>query len=154
MIGYITIGARDPERAKTFYDAVLATVGWKQFADYGGYIGYGLGGSDQGQTIWLCKPFDNQPARAGNGIMIGFHADTKEQVHAFHAAAMAADGTDEGGPDRAPITARTGTPPIYAIRRATSCRSCARRRGDHPAQGRLLTPAVSTSLIPFPCEEG
>jgi catechol 2,3-dioxygenase-like lactoylglutathione lyase family enzyme len=33
MIGYITIGAADIERAKTFYDSVLGTVGWKQFAD-------------------------------------------------------------------------------------------------------------------------
>ena len=102
MIGYITIGAHDPERAKTFYNAVLATVGWKQFADYGDYVGYGPGGSDQGQTMWLWKPFDGEAARPGNGVMIGFHAETKEQVHAFHAAAMAADGSDEGGPGPRP----------------------------------------------------
>ena len=35
MIGYITIGAVDIERAKIFYDAVLGTIGWQQFADYG-----------------------------------------------------------------------------------------------------------------------
>jgi catechol 2,3-dioxygenase-like lactoylglutathione lyase family enzyme len=102
MIGYITIGAADTEQSKTFYDSVLATVGWKSFADYGGYIGYGLNGGADGQTIWICKPFDGEPARAGNGIMIGFHADTKEQVHAFHAAAMAAHGGDEGGPGPRP----------------------------------------------------
>jgi catechol 2,3-dioxygenase-like lactoylglutathione lyase family enzyme len=102
MIGYITIGALDTGRAKTFYDAVLATIGWKPFADYGGYIGYGLDGADDGQTIWICKPYDAEPARAGNGIMIGFHANTQQQVHAFHAAAMAADGSDEGGPGPRP----------------------------------------------------
>ena len=35
MIGYITIGAVDIERAKIFYDSVLGTIGWQQFADYG-----------------------------------------------------------------------------------------------------------------------
>jgi catechol 2,3-dioxygenase-like lactoylglutathione lyase family enzyme len=102
MIDYITIGVVDTAHAKTFYDAVLATIGWKPFADYGAYIGYGLDGVDDGQTIWICKPYDGQPARAGNGIMIGFHADTKDQVHAFHAAAMAADGSDEGAPGSRP----------------------------------------------------
>ena len=102
MIGYITIGATDTEQARIFYDSVLATVGWKQFADYGGYIGYGQNGADDGQTIWVCKPFDGEPARAGNGIMVGFQAETKAQVHAFHAAAMAADGRDEGGPGPRP----------------------------------------------------
>jgi catechol 2,3-dioxygenase-like lactoylglutathione lyase family enzyme len=102
MIGYITIGALDTERAKAFYDSVLATIGWKPFADYGGYIGYGLDGADDGQTIWICKPFDGEPARAGNGIMVGFHAKTREQVHAFHSAAMAANGSDEGPPGPRP----------------------------------------------------
>jgi catechol 2,3-dioxygenase-like lactoylglutathione lyase family enzyme len=55
MIGYITIGAADTEQSKTFYDSVLATVGWKSFADYGGYIGYGPDGADNGQTIWVCN---------------------------------------------------------------------------------------------------
>jgi len=49
MIGYITIGAANTEQSKTFYDSVLATVGWKSFADYGGYIGYGLNGADDGR---------------------------------------------------------------------------------------------------------
>jgi quinoprotein glucose dehydrogenase len=40
MIGYITIGAVDIERAKIFYNSVLGTIGWKQFADYGDPIGY------------------------------------------------------------------------------------------------------------------
>jgi catechol 2,3-dioxygenase-like lactoylglutathione lyase family enzyme len=44
MIGYITIGSLDTARSKTFYDAVLAVVGWRPFADYGDYIGYGPDG--------------------------------------------------------------------------------------------------------------
>lgn len=102
MIGYITIGATDTDQAKVFYDAILGSIGWKQFADYGGYIGYGQNGASDGQSIWICKPFNGEPARAGNGIMVGFNADNTEQVHAFHAAAMAAGGSDEGAPGPRP----------------------------------------------------
>jgi catechol 2,3-dioxygenase-like lactoylglutathione lyase family enzyme len=90
MIGYITIGAVDIERAKIFYDSVLGTIGWQQFADYGDPVGYAQNETGEGQTIWICKPFDGETARAGNGIMVGFDAETKDQVHAFYDAAMKA----------------------------------------------------------------
>ena len=50
----------------------------------------------------LCKPENGQPARAGNGIMVGLHADSEAQVQAFHAAALANGGTDEGAPGLRP----------------------------------------------------
>ena len=74
MIGYITIGARDTAESTAFYDAVLGTVGYQRFADYGAFIGYGLGGKSDGQSIWVCKPFDGKEARAGNGVMVAFDA--------------------------------------------------------------------------------
>src|SRR5258708_7695202 len=86
MIGYITIGAVDIEQAKTFYDSVLGTIGWQQFADYGDPIGYAQNDTGDGQTIWICKPFDGEAPRAGNRIMVGFDADTKDQVTPLHAA--------------------------------------------------------------------
>jgi hypothetical protein len=81
---------------------LLGTIGWKQFADYGDPVGYGMNDADDGQSIWICKPFNGEAARGGNGIMVGFDAETKEQVHAFHAAGMAAGGSDEGGPGPRP----------------------------------------------------
>ena len=102
MIGYITIGAVDIEQAKIFYDSVLGTIGWQQFADYGDPVGYAQNETGEGQTIWICKPFDGETARAGNGIMVGFDAETKGQVHRFYDAAMKAGGRDEGGPGPRP----------------------------------------------------
>src|SRR4030081_2987032 len=122
MIGYLTIGADDIAQAKAFYDSVLGTIGWRQFADYGDPVGYAQNEAGDGQTIWICKPFDGGSARAGNGIMVGFDADTREQVHAFHAAATKAR------PGRGRLTARTGMPPICAIPPATSSQSCAGSR--------------------------
>ena len=96
MISYVTIGADDTEAAVQFYDAVLATLGvtrqWRQDP----WVAYGP--DPEHATLMLCQPADGQPARAGNGIMVGLHADTAEQVDAFHAAALAHGGTDEGPP--------------------------------------------------------
>jgi catechol 2,3-dioxygenase-like lactoylglutathione lyase family enzyme len=102
MIGYITIGAVDIEQAKTFYDSILGIIGWKQFADYGDPIGDAQNETGDGQTIWICQPFDGGTALAGNGIMIGFDAETKQQLHAFHDAAIKAGGRDEGAPGPRP----------------------------------------------------
>src|SRR5712675_1848804 len=132
MIGYITIGAVDIEQAKIFYDSVLGTIGWQQFADYGDPVGYAQNETGEGQTIWICKPFDGETARAGNGIMVGFDAETKDQVHAFYDAAMKA------ARDRGRITGRTGMPLTCATPPATSSQSCAgsrRRRKQRPAAG-------------------
>lgn len=102
MIGYLTIGAADLAQSKFFYDAVLGAIGWKRFAEQGSFIGYGLGGRNDAQSIWLCTPYDGKEARAGNGIVVGFDAITPEQVHAFYDAAMAHGGSDEGPPGPRP----------------------------------------------------
>lgn len=100
MIGYVTIGALDVEKAMPFYDAVLGAIGYeRQFFD-GGWAGYGLRGQDA--NTFICPPFDGQAARGGNGVMIAFKGESKEAVQAAHAAALAQGGTDEGAPGPRP----------------------------------------------------
>ena len=100
MIGYVTIGAVDVEKAMPFYDAVLGAIGYeRQFFD-GGWGGYGLKGQDA--TTFICPPFDGQAARGGNGVMIAFKGESKEAVQAAHAAALAQGGGDEGAPGPRP----------------------------------------------------
>lgn len=97
MLGYVTIGALDSAASGKFYDAVLGAIGEeRKFAD-GGWIGYGPKGEDS-HYCYLCPPFDGQPARAGNGIMLAFTAHSNAEVDAAHAAALANGGTDEGAP--------------------------------------------------------
>jgi catechol 2,3-dioxygenase-like lactoylglutathione lyase family enzyme len=100
MISYVTIGADDLDQAVGFYDPVLAALGCERTFMEGGWAGYAS--KDGGAQVMLCKPHDGQPARAGNGVMIGFKADSEAQVQAFHAAALAAGGTDEGAPGLRP----------------------------------------------------
>ena len=100
MIGYVTIGALDVEKAMPFYDAVLGAIGYeRQFFD-GGWAGYGLKGQEA--NTFICPPFDGEAARPGNGIMVAFLAPSKEAVHAAHAAALANGGVDEGAPGPRP----------------------------------------------------
>lgn len=102
MVAYVTIGAADIEASRAFYDAVLATIGWATKMEFPGWRAYSLDGGKEGPTVWVCTPHDGQPAGAGNGMMVGFGARSREEVHAFHAAAMANGGTDEGGPGPRP----------------------------------------------------
>ncbi len=97
VVSYLTIGAADIAQATAFYDAALGALGLRRAWLNDGWAGYGPEGDDHG-TILICAPFNGEPARAGNGIMIGLHAETAAQVDAFHAAALANGGTCEGPP--------------------------------------------------------
>lgn len=101
MIGYVTIGALDSEASGKFYDAVMEACGnERKFAD-GGWIGYGPRGADQ-HNIYICPPFNQQPASCGNGIMIAFKAHSEAAVDAAHEAGLAHGGSDEGKPGYRP----------------------------------------------------
>jgi catechol 2,3-dioxygenase-like lactoylglutathione lyase family enzyme len=101
MIGYVTIGARDSEASGKFYDAVMEAIGnERKFAD-GGWIGYGRKGSDE-HCVYICPPFNKEPATFGNGIMIAFKTDALQKVDIAHKAGLANGGSDEGKPGYRP----------------------------------------------------
>jgi len=52
--------------------------------------------------ILVQTPINGQPVSVGNGTHIGFIAPTKEAVHAFHQAALAAGGLNDGAPGSRP----------------------------------------------------
>jgi Lactoylglutathione lyase and related lyases len=97
MIGYATIGANDLERATAFYDQVFAALGGRRTFTMGDRMQF-YGSKDSPGMVAICKPYDGQPATAGNGAMFGLLAATKEAVEAAYAAAMAAGGQCEGPP--------------------------------------------------------
>lgn len=100
---YVTLGALDSEVSHAFYDAVLAVLGWRMTMEFPGWRAYAEeNAAKDGFTLWICQPFDGAPARAGNGTMVGFPAKSRAEVEAFHAAAMAHGGIDEGAPGLRP----------------------------------------------------
>ncbi|MEI2296540.1 VOC family protein [Ensifer sp. MJa1] len=102
MSAYVTVGALDCTLSNAFYDAVLATIGWSKHVEFPDWRAYSEGGAGKGFVLWVCKPFDGEPASAGNGSMVGFMVGSHAEVDAFHGAAMANGGTDEGAPGPRP----------------------------------------------------
>jgi catechol 2,3-dioxygenase-like lactoylglutathione lyase family enzyme len=93
MLHHVSVGVGDVEQAARFYDGVLGTLGYKRVMEFMPYaVAYG----ELAPEFWVQLPSDRNPATVGNGVHIGFAARTKAAVEAFHRAALAAGGKDEG----------------------------------------------------------
>lgn len=97
MLYYVTLGTNDLAKARTFYGATLAPLGLAAIQDSKSETGYGRSG-DADPTLYITIPYDNQPATQGNGTMLALTAQTRAEVQAFHTAALANGGSDEGAP--------------------------------------------------------
>ena len=88
VFSHVMIGTNDLEKAKSFYDALLGTLGVPP------------GRVDRHRIFWrtktgtfsVTKPINGEPACHANGGTIGFSAASKEQADAFHAAGLAHGG--------------------------------------------------------------
>ena len=96
MIGYVTVGTNDLERAAKFYDAVAGELGTSRMMEFDGFIAWGTPGGGAG--IAATKPFDGKPATVGNGVMVAFEAKDHDHVKRIYDVALANGGTDEGAP--------------------------------------------------------
>lgn len=96
MIGYVTLGTNDLERAARFYDALAKELGTGRMMEWPGAIAWGTPGGGAG--VGLTKPFDGNAASVGNGVMVALEASSPEQVQRLHAIALANGGTCEGPP--------------------------------------------------------
>ncbi len=96
MIGYVTLGTNDMERAAKFYDALLGELGAKRFMDTERFIAWS--GTAEGPAVSIAKPFDGNRATVGNGVMVALVMDSRERVDALYKKAIELGATDEGAP--------------------------------------------------------
>ncbi len=101
MILYITIGTNDLVAATRFYGPVMATLGLDLAETDPNEIGFKVPG-DTRCRLWVTRPYDGAAATVANGSMPAFVAASRAAVDAFHAAALAHGGTDEGAPGLRP----------------------------------------------------
>ncbi|MBL8652262.1 MAG: VOC family protein [Sphingopyxis sp.] len=100
MIGYVTMGADDLDRARGFYAALLGTIGASELMRLpdsdNGFTLYGTAWGQPG--IAVTKPYDGKPADRGNGHMAALVVDERTKVDALHAKALELGGSCEGPP--------------------------------------------------------
>ncbi len=89
MIDHLTLKVRSFEQAKAFYAAALEPLGYEVLMEFEGSAGLGVGKPD----VWLAE----DPANA-RPTHLAIAAVDRKAVDAFHAAALAAGGKDNGKP--------------------------------------------------------
>ncbi|MFC3533116.1 VOC family protein [Vogesella facilis] len=101
MIDHTGISVSDFARSKTFYQAALAPIGYQLLLEFSAAV---TGRSDVAgfgeppkPDFWLSHGTPNQPP-----LHVAFRAANRQQVDAFHAAALAAGGRDNGAPGLRP----------------------------------------------------
>jgi catechol 2,3-dioxygenase-like lactoylglutathione lyase family enzyme len=93
MIDHVNLRVQDFERAVAFYKAALAPIGYQVVMEFSGAAGLGAGGKPD---FWIMQ---SEPPI--NATHIAF-ASERALVDAFHAAAVAAGGSDNGAPGLRP----------------------------------------------------
>ncbi|MBN8814653.1 MAG: VOC family protein [Sphingomonas sp.] len=94
MFNHIFVGSNDIERSKTFYTAVLGTLGFKgepiRNVAATGHVR--LFYPHNGGMLGVSEPIDDTPATFANGGTVAFKCDSADQVKAFHDVAVANGG--------------------------------------------------------------
>jgi predicted lactoylglutathione lyase len=96
MIGYVTIGVNDMEKAKAFYTELLADLGASLIMDMGriAFVGTGM---DQ-PMLSICVPYNENDPQPGNGNMIAINPGSKENVDKFYRKAIELGASSDGEP--------------------------------------------------------
>ena len=89
MFSHVMVGTNDLEKAKSFYDALLGTLG----VPHGRVDRHRVFYRTTTGVFSVSKPIDGKPATPANGGTIGFVATSPEQADAWHATGIANGAT-------------------------------------------------------------
>jgi catechol 2,3-dioxygenase-like lactoylglutathione lyase family enzyme len=89
MIAHTGLAVSDYQRSKTFYTKALTPLGYSNNMEHGTSAGFNDG---KNTDFWIGKESQVIPNH------LAFEAKSREQVHAFHKAALDAGGKDNGAP--------------------------------------------------------
>jgi catechol 2,3-dioxygenase-like lactoylglutathione lyase family enzyme len=99
VLGHLSFGVNDLERAAAFYDRTLAALGYVRVWSHEKGAGFGPKGGDDKLALF---PKPGRVVAPGPGFHLAFQAPSREAVDAFHAAALQAGATDCGAPGLRP----------------------------------------------------
>jgi catechol 2,3-dioxygenase-like lactoylglutathione lyase family enzyme len=89
MLDHLAIHVSDLEASRSFYERALVPLEYELVLEYPGVIGFG---ANRKPDFWL------REGAPGARVHVAFAASDRATVDAFHEAALAAGGTDNGGP--------------------------------------------------------
>jgi catechol 2,3-dioxygenase-like lactoylglutathione lyase family enzyme len=92
MFDHVTFTVSDYARSKEFYSRALAPLGISLLTEPEGW-GAGFGEGDDA-FFWIGSGGEVTRGQ----LHVAFAADSRDKVDAFHSAALAAGGTDNGAP--------------------------------------------------------
>jgi catechol 2,3-dioxygenase-like lactoylglutathione lyase family enzyme len=94
VLDHLALTVSDTSGARSFYERALEPLGFSVQLDYGERVGFGRDGMP---SFWL------YPGERSSGpVHVAFQAADRAAVDAFHAAALAAGGEDNGAPGLRP----------------------------------------------------
>jgi catechol 2,3-dioxygenase-like lactoylglutathione lyase family enzyme len=94
MIDHVKLFATDPAASRAFYEQALGPIGYRVMLEPApGVVGMGV----TMPNLWIA-PAESAPTLCH----LAFRVDAEFEVDAFHAAALAAGGTDNGRPGLRP----------------------------------------------------
>ena len=94
QLGYVTLGTNDLDAAVAFYDALLGTLGATRFMVTERGVSWSFGPGTT--SLSVMKPFDGQPATAGNGVMAAIGLDDREAVRQAWESGLALGARSDG----------------------------------------------------------
>ena len=94
MIGYVTLGTNDMEKAARFYDELLGEMGAKRMMEADTFIAWNVAPGQP--AVSVIKPHDGAAATVGNGTMVAIACDKPETVDRMYKKAIQLGAQDEG----------------------------------------------------------
>lgn len=94
MLDHVSIGVRETNVSKPFYDAALKPLGYSCLSQSPCSLGYGA----KAVALWVNDAEQPVPSDEKSGLHFCFAAPTRRSVDAFHADALRAGGSDNGAP--------------------------------------------------------
>ena len=90
MIDHVGLNVRDLAASKRFYERALVAIGYEKLMEFDTAAGFGKGGKP---SFWI-----TQRDPTGGQTHVAVKCDDRRSVDFFHAAGVAAGGTDNGAP--------------------------------------------------------
>ena len=96
QIGYITLGTNDLDRATTFYDELLGSIGAERYIVTDRGVSWTFG--EATSSFSVMKPFDGEPSSVGNGVMVALGLGSRDVVNSAYNLALKIGATGNGEP--------------------------------------------------------